>query len=131
MYKPAFLSGLMLALLSVITGAFGAHYLKSILTPELLISFETGVRYQMYHALALILLGGFASQIPISQTRKVFWFLLGGVILFSGSIYLLCILKGTASIGLGGLGLLTPLGGLMMILGWGLWTLAIFKKTSQ
>lgn len=117
MYKPAAISGVIFACSAVILGAFGAHYLKTIFTPDLQSSFDTGVRYQFYHALALLLVGltRFAQpQAPVWPTRL--W--IAGILLFSGSIYILCWLKSTAHIGLGGLGILTPIGGLLFIAGW-------------
>lgn len=119
MYKPALLSGSLMALLSVILGAFGAHYLKSVLTPELLASFETAVRYQMYHGLGLLFVGLYAdhTQNPVGLITAL---LIIGTTLFSGSIYVLVALKGTMQIGLGGLGILTPIGGLLLIVAWGL-----------
>ncbi len=127
MYKPALLSGTILAMLAVIFGAFGAHYLKTIFTPDLLTSFETGVRYQFYHAIALLILGLYASQVEAKFIKTIFIFFLGGIILFSGSIYLLCAFKSASIIGLSGLGILTPLGGVCFILAWAIWVVSIFK----
>lgn len=126
-YKPALIAGSLFALLSVIIGAFGAHYLKSVFTPETLISFETGVRYQSYHSLALLFLGLYAKENPFF-IRSIFISFVAGIILFSGSIYLLCILKSTLSIGLGGIGILTPVGGLLLITGWLLLTISLLKQ---
>ncbi len=117
MYKPAILWGSFFAGISVVIGAFGAHYLKTILSPELLSSFETGVRYQMYHALGMILTGMITSQIPIAARRINLLFGIG-IVCFSFSIYLLTFMKSTQDIGLGKLGLITPIGGVMLILGW-------------
>jgi len=118
MYKPAFLAGTIMAMLSVVLGAFGAHALKQIFSPELLQSFETGVRYQFYHAFALLLISLLPAYVSLTNLQTIYRCFVLGVILFSGSIYTLCLLKSTANIGLGGLGLLTPIGGLFMILGW-------------
>ncbi len=127
MYKPALIAGSLFALLAVITGAFGAHYLKSIFTAETLQSFETGVRYQFYHSLALLFTGMYARENP-PFIRAITWLFGLGTVMFSGSIYLLCWLKSTLSIGLGGLGAITPLGGLLFISGWLLLTLSFLKK---
>jgi uncharacterized membrane protein YgdD (TMEM256/DUF423 family) len=109
-----FAVGAILAGLSVAAGAFGAHALKAILTPEMLTVFETGARYQMYHALALIVVG-LSLQNYASQTfRKAGVAFLVGVVLFSGSLYAL------ALSGIRGLGALTPLGGVAFLIGWGL-----------
>jgi uncharacterized membrane protein YgdD (TMEM256/DUF423 family) len=127
MYKPALISGSIFAMLSVVLGAFGAHYLKTIFTPEILSSFETGVKYQMYHSLALLFTG--IISMNIHQKAKLITILfITGIVLFSGSIYALCILKSNLQIGLGGLGILTPIGGLFFIMGWGLLALNIAKS---
>jgi uncharacterized membrane protein YgdD (TMEM256/DUF423 family) len=127
MYKPALISGSIFAMLSVVLGAFGAHYLKTIFTPEILSSFETGVKYQMYHSLALLFTG--IISMNIHQKAKLITILfITGIVLFSGSIYALCILKSNLQIGLGGLGILTPIGGVFFIMGWGLHALNIAKS---
>src|SRR5690554_2845194 len=77
-----------LGFISIILGAFGAHALKEVLTAEQLVSFETGVRYQMYHALFLLLVG-ITDFISEKQKKIIFTLTLTGVLLFSGSIYLL------------------------------------------
>lgn len=127
MYKPALVSGSLLAMLAVIFGAFGAHYLKTIFTPELLSSYETGVRYQFYHAFALLFVGLYAQSQSGKLIRMVFLCFLIGVILFSGSIYLLCFLKSADIIGLSGLGILTPIGGVCMISGWLMLLITVLK----
>lgn len=120
MYKTSIGWGIILCASAVILGAFGAHYLKTIFTSTMLQSFETGVRYQMYHGLALIALGIYA-KIFQQAVKWILGLLLTGTLLFSVSIYVLCIFKATMDIGLGGLGLLTPLGGVCIIIGWLLW----------
>jgi uncharacterized membrane protein YgdD (TMEM256/DUF423 family) len=128
MHKPSLLAGSLLAMLAVIFGAFGAHYLKTIFTPELLSSFETGVKYQMYHSVALLVLGLYA-QVSSQSVKVIFGLFLAGIILFSGSIYLLCLLKSNLQIGLGGLGVLTPIGGLLFISAWLVWFIQILKTS--
>lgn len=98
--------GFFLAALGIALGAFGAHALKATLSPELLVTWETAVRYQMYAAFGIL----FGST--QRGSRKPLWFLAGGSLLFSGSLYLLCLS------GLRWLGAITPLGGLAMIAGW-------------
>lgn len=127
MYKPALLSGSIMAMLAVIFGAFGAHYLKTIFSPESLLSFETGVRYQFYHAMALLFLGLYAVVNKAASLKPIFLLFLIGVILFSGSIYALCFLKTAGIIGVSGVGILTPLGGVCMILGWLMLSVSIVK----
>ena len=103
--------------LAVIFGAFGAHSLKKVLTEELLRSFETGVKYQMYHALALLLLG--TTMEPDSSLANLAgWCFLFGTFLFSFSIYGLC-LSAAKGAKWRFLGPVTPLGGLLLVLGWG------------
>lgn len=109
------------AMCAVILGAFAAHGLKDKLTGELMSAFQTGVQYQMYHSIALILLVVLYRQSP---TPMLYWsagFMLAGIILFSGSLYLL------ALSGLRWFGPVTPLGGVCLIIGWGLLVLASFK----
>lgn len=127
-YRPALNAAVIFALIAVAVGAMGAHALRPYLTDELQVSFETAVRYQFYHALAL----GFAGLIHHFKSnvwiRSATWFLIAGIILFSGSIYLLVYLKSTNSIGLGGLGIITPIGGLCFITGWLLLLVGINKR---
>ncbi len=105
-----------LVALTIAIGAFGAHGLEKLVDAAAIASFETGVRYQMYHALALLVLG-FATAVPVSTRKWVFRFFIAGVILFSGSIYLLA-LKSTLPFAVSFLGPVTPIGGLMFIFGW-------------
>lgn len=118
MEKKWWLTGVILIFLSIILGAFGAHALKEVLNDEQLASFETGVRYQIYHGLAFLVLPFVFSR--IGQTGKgVYALLLCGVILFSGSIYGLTWCNIEHLNGLKkGFGPITPLGGLLMIVGW-------------
>ncbi|MEO0473154.1 MAG: DUF423 domain-containing protein [Bacteroidota bacterium] len=109
--RLALISGAFLGLTGVILGAMAAHYLENILTPDKLSSFETAVRFQMYHAIALLVLGGLVLRFP---DRWLAWSVRGilfGVLLFSGSIYLLTLTELP-------IGLVTPLGGMVLILGW-------------
>jgi len=103
--------GALLAGISVAIGAFGAHGLKSMVTPERLQVFEIGVRYQMYHALALLLVGWVMRTASVDLSL-VGWLFIAGIALFSGSLYIL-VLGDFAR-----LGMVTPLGGVAMIAGW-------------
>lgn len=105
-----------LGLTAIILGAFGAHALKQILTPEQLISFETGVRYQMYHALFLILIA-LLPNVSVKVKNTITWLVFLGVLLFSGSIYILA-LQAPLGINASFLGPVTPIGGLLLILSW-------------
>ena len=106
------------AIIAIVFGAFGAHKLKELLTPQSLSSFETGVRYQMYHVFLLLFLGLYDG---ISDTAKksIFYVVITGVVFFSGSIYLLS----TSSItgfDFSPIGIVTPIGGVLLIAGWAL-----------
>ena len=121
MTRKFLVTGAVFGLLAVILGAFGAHGLKSVLAAETLTSFETGVRYQMYHALLLIGVANFSRL----QNTMMYWFFLLGVVCFSGSIYLLS-LDELAGLDFSSIALVTPLGGALLIVGW---TLFIFKAS--
>jgi len=113
---------------AVILGAFGAHKLKELLAPEMLASFETGVRYQMYHAFLLL----FTANYPAiaDKTRKtVFWLTTAGVLLFSGSIYLLST-REIIGIDFRSIGFVTPIGGLLLIAAWAILLINFASKKS-
>lgn len=118
MHKRFLTCGALLAGLAVALGAFGAHGLKKLVPPETVATFETGVKYQMYHALALLLAGLIAERLASVWLKRAAWCFLIGILLFSGSLYLLTALKATDSVGLGGLGIITPIGGVFFIAGW-------------
>ena len=100
------------ALLAVAAGAFGAHWLRSRLSAELLAAFETGARYQMYHALALLAVAWAHSRWPGGAVAVAGWLFVAGTVVFSGSLYLL------ALTGQRWLGAVTPVGGAAFLLGW-------------
>ncbi len=117
------IAGAAFALLAVLIGAFAAHGLKATLDVRQLGLFETAARYQMYHAFALLIVGGLSTLPQLSRRLlgfAVFFFGLG-ILLFSGSLYLL------ALSGLGWLGAITPLGGSAFIAGWLLLIIAVAK----
>lgn len=118
--------GAFYGMLSVILGAFGAHALKKILTVERLESFETGVRYQMYAAFFL-LIAGYILKFETSSEKWVSILMIAGTMLFSFSIYFLS-LQDYWGINLKFLGPITPLGGLLMILSWGMLILYFIKN---
>ena len=107
-----FLAGTLSGFVGVALGAFAAHGLKARLAPELLATFEVGVRYQMYHALALIGVAWACTRWPGSAALAAGWLFLAGTIVFSGSLYLL------AFTGTRWLGAITPIGGLAFLAGW-------------
>lgn len=126
MDKKILSTGTIFGMTAIILGAFGAHALKKVLNLDQLSTFETGVRYQMYHALFLIFIGLIPS---ISQkTKKVIYYLVfSGVFLFSGSIYLLATNSITAY-DFKTIGFLTPIGGFLLILAWGVLLLSVLNK---
>ncbi|WP_375325624.1 DUF423 domain-containing protein [Flagellimonas sp. GZD32] len=116
MNRTILLTGITLGLLAVILGAFGAHGLEKLVDKDAIETFEVGVRYQMYHALFLLFVGLWTG-IADKSKKLVFIFVMMGVILFSGSIYLLAMNELT-TLDFKIIGFLTPIGGLFMILGW-------------
>jgi len=102
----------------IIFGAFGAHRLKRVLPTEVLHSFETGVKYQLIHAVVLLMLGFHFDFIPFTERMIASSFIIG-VLLFSGSIYALCYAK-AKGLNMKFLGPVTPVGGLLLMTGWGL-----------
>ena len=128
MYKPALISGSVFAALAVVIGAFGAHALKEKLGPELLPVFETGVKYQFYHSFALLATGLAFMAYPYKQLKLATLFFVIGIVLFSGSLYVLALMKANNQVGLKGFGVLTPIGGLFFILGWLMLLLGVAKK---
>jgi uncharacterized membrane protein YgdD (TMEM256/DUF423 family) len=105
-------TGATLGGLAVVLGAFGAHGLETRVDAEMLAVFETGVRYHMYHALALLVVGLMAVRRDSAWIRAAGWFFLAGVVVFSGSLYLLTMT------GVRWLGAITPIGGVALIVGW-------------
>lgn len=114
--KKIVVTSSILAAVTIGIGAFGAHGLKNLVEAEALASFETGVRYQMYHVIALLIVG-FATAIPPETRKWVFRFFCFGILLFSGSIYMLA-LKNVLPFSVSFLGPVTPIGGLLFIIGW-------------
>ncbi len=104
--------------LAVIFGAFGAHALKKILSDDQLKSFETGVKYQMYHAIVLLVVG-FNFKLETASEKYMVYSFMAGIILFSFSIYGL-VIPSAKNKKLSFLGPITPLGGLLLIVGWSL-----------
>lgn len=110
--RSLLLCGALLGAIGVAAGAFGAHALQGRLSPDRLAVFETGVRYQLIHALALLATAWAVDRWPSPPSRAAGWLFLVGILLFSGSLYVLCLT------GVGWLGAVTPLGGTALILGW-------------
>lgn len=116
MNKKLLTAGSILGLISIILGAFGAHGLKALVSAENIQTFETGVRYQMYHALLLLFVG--SSHLIQPKTKVlIFYFTLIGIVFFSGSIYGLAT-NSLTSFDFTNIALITPVGGLLLILAW-------------
>ena len=128
MERKYYISGIIFGLIALLIGAFGAHGLKPLLTFEALTTLETGVKYQMYHALLLILLGILYGN-GHKFSKVIFYLLVIGVILFSGSIYLLAT-NDLTSLDFRTLALATPLGGSLLIISWA-WLLVYFIKLKK
>lgn len=111
-----FISGVGLGALAVILGAFGAHGLENLVDTDAVQTFETGVKYQMYHALFLMILGS-TQQLSEKSKRWVYYFIIAGVALFSFSIYLLAT-NTLTDFDFKTIAYLTPIGGLFLIVGW-------------
>lgn len=110
--------------LAVILGAFGAHALKSKLSPEMVNIYKTGVEYHFYHALGILLIGAVSLHMPSSLMNWAAILLLIGIVLFSGSLYLLAIT------GIKSLGAITPIGGVGFISGWIVFVIAVYRNIS-
>ncbi|WP_339632782.1 DUF423 domain-containing protein, partial [Bizionia echini] len=121
--------GAFLGLTAVILGAFGAHGLKELVLPEQMVTFETGVRYQMYHALLLLFLG--SSSVVNAKTKQIiFYLVLIGILLFSGSIYGLATNNLTA-FNFTTIGFITPIGGFLLIFSWLLLLIKFLKNRAD
>lgn len=110
--RLVFALGSVLGGLAVALGAFGAHALRAHLGPDLLAAFETGVRYQMFHALALLALALAIARWPQRRLAAAAWLLFAGTVVFSGSLQVLAVT------GARWLGAVTPVGGIVLIAGW-------------
>jgi uncharacterized membrane protein YgdD (TMEM256/DUF423 family) len=127
MNKHFLIWGFAFGFLAVVLGAFGAHSLKNLLSNEAVESFQTGVRYQMYHALLLLILGSRKEL----QSKLIFYFLVIGTLLFSFSIYLLAIRSIIGFEALVYLGPITPIGGSLLIIAWFILAIKATKITTQ
>ena len=116
-----FAVGSLSGFIGVALGAFGAHALKSGLDPELLATFEVGVRYQMYHAFALLAVGWAQTRWPGAALTASGWLFVAGTVIFSGSLYALSLS------GLRWLGAITPVGGIALLAGWLCLAWAVWK----
>ena len=115
-------------MIAIILGAFGAHALKKVLSIEALSTFETGVKYQMYHALFLVFIGTL-NELSLKAKKTIYNLVVFGVLFFSGSIYLLAT-NSLTSFDFKVIGFITPIGGLLLMLGWGVLFFNFIKKKS-
>ena len=130
MHRGFLITGSLLAALAVGLGAFGAHGLKKIVPADTVTTFETGVRYQFYHCFALIIVAILFEKFAGSWMTYAGYAFIAGIILFSGSLYVLTLIQATGTVGLRGIGIITPFGGLFLIAGWILMAVA-FLKTAR
>lgn len=119
MNKRILIAASIIGILSVIFGAFGAHALKALISPDAQQTFETGVRYQMYHALFLLFIGT-TSLVTDKAKESIYYLVIIGIILFSGSIYGLATNNLTTGFDFRTIGFITPIGGLCFIISWGI-----------
>jgi len=120
--------GTVLAGLAVALGAFGAHGLKKIVDADTVAIYQTGVQYQMYHALALLAVGMLAERFQNGIINYAGFLFIAGIVFFSGSLYLIASLKAMNKEISTGVGIMTPIGGMLFIFGWILLLFALLKK---
>ncbi len=131
MHKSFLKTAALLGALSVAMGAFAAHTLKELVSEYAMSIFETAVRYQFYHVFALLAVGILYQQFGGKMLKWAGRLFILGIILFSGSLYALAVVKGAVLPGYKWLGPITPLGGLCFIGGWICLFIALLKKDSQ
>lgn len=125
MNKAIFATGTLIGLLAIVLGAFAAHGLKPLISENAMQTFETGVRYQMYHAFFLFFLGS-VNVLSVKTKRVVFYLVVVGLVFFSGSIYGLAT-NTLSSFDFKSIGFITPIGGSLLILAWGLMLINFLK----
>ncbi len=126
MNKTILGTGVLLGMMAILLGAFGAHGLKEVITPRDLTVFETGVHYQMYHALLLILVGSMGG-IREAHKKWVFYLISAGVVCFSFSLYLIATRELTG-MSIQMIGILTPIGGVLFLMGWAVLGYRVFNQ---
>jgi len=129
MHKTLLLAGAVSGAIAVSLGAFGAHGLKQIVSAADVAVFQTGVQYQMYHTLALMLLAIVYERLPGKWITTSAYLFACGVLFFSGSLYLIIALKARGVSVPALVGLITPLGGLCFIIGWLCFLIGILRKS--
>lgn len=126
MNKKILIAGSILGILGIILGAFGAHGLQKLVDADAVNTFETGVRYQMYHAFFLLILGG-TSFVTLKTKKIVFYLVLIGILFFSGSIYGLATNQ-LSSFDFKTIAAITPIGGLLLISAWSMVLIGIIRN---
>jgi uncharacterized membrane protein YgdD (TMEM256/DUF423 family) len=129
MNKKILIAGSVLGFLAVVLGAFAAHGLENSITKDAIETFQTGVRYQMYHAIVLLFIGG-TTALSTKTKKWMYYFVVLGVLLFSGSIYGLATNELT-SFDFKTIGFVTPIGGLLLIISWLLMLMGFIKIKSE
>ena len=128
MHKTFLSLGALFGGIAVALGAFGAHGLRKIVSPDVLSVFQTGVQYQMYHTLALLVIAIVYERLPNKWIKWSGYFFSFGILFFSGSLYLITALKAEVGSIPAWIGAITPVGGLLFILGWLSFLTGLFKK---
>jgi len=127
MHRTFLILAAIIAALSVALGAFAAHALKDLVSDKAIATFETAVRYQLYHVIGLFIVGILYRQYRNGFVLNAGRFFLFGILLFSGSLYALAVVQAMVKPGLQWIGAITPIGGLLFIVGWLLLGFGIFK----
>lgn len=125
MNRRIFLTGIVFGILAIVLGAFGAHGLERLIDAKGIETFKTGVTYQMYHALFLLVLGN-TTIVPEKSKKIVYYFIVAGILMFSFSIYFLAT-NSLTGFDFKTIGFVTPLGGLSLIIGWVILGIQYFK----
>jgi len=128
MHKTFLSLGALFGGIAVALGAFGAHGLKGIVSPDVVSVFQTGVQYQMYHTLALLVIALVYDRLPNKWIKWSGYLFSSGILFFSGSLYLITALKAEERSIPVLIGVITPIGGLLFILGWLSFLIGAFKK---
>ena len=126
MNKKLLITGTVLGILGIILGAFAAHGLEKLVDADAIKSFETGVRYQLYHAFLLLILGS-TSFLSLKSKKAIFYLVLFGLVFFSGSIYGLAT-NALSSFDFKTIALITPVGGLLLIIAWIVMLIGIIRS---
>ena len=126
MNKRILVAGTILGILGIVLGAFGAHGLEKLVDADAVNTFETGVRYQIYHAFFLLILGG-TNFVNLKTKKVVFYLVIVGILFFSGSIYGLATNE-LSSFDFKTIAMITPIGGLLLILSWVMVLIGIMRN---